>query len=82
MLGWNEKIFPIVQEFDNYVGAGSTLTLVNTLDVEEREVRTSIGLEYFLAREAVLFTRYEHTDFSSDQPASDYVDDEIRVLAR
>lgn len=52
------------------------------IDVEEREVRTSIGLEYFLAREAVLFTRYEHTDFSSDQPASDYVDDEIRVGMR
>jgi ion channel POLLUX/CASTOR len=37
VLGWNEKIFPIVQEFDNYVGKGSTLTLVNGIDVEKRK---------------------------------------------
>jgi ion channel POLLUX/CASTOR len=36
VLGWNEKIFPIVQEFDNYVGKGSTLTLVNSVSAEER----------------------------------------------
>lgn len=52
------------------------------LDIAEREVRTALGLEYFLAREAVLFTRYQHTDFRSDQPASDYVDDEVRVGVR
>lgn len=52
------------------------------IDVEEREVRTSLGVEYFLAREAVLFTRYQHTDFRSDQPASDYVDNELRVGMR
>jgi len=37
ILGWNEKIFPIIQEFDNYVGAGSTLTLVNSLDKKAHE---------------------------------------------
>ncbi len=37
VLGWNEKLFPIVQEFDNYVGAGSSLTLVNSVDTERRE---------------------------------------------
>ncbi len=37
VLGWNEKLFPIVQEFDNYVGAGSTLTLVNAIDQTRRE---------------------------------------------
>jgi len=36
ILGWNEKIFPIVKEFDAYVGAGSTLTLVNGIDAETR----------------------------------------------
>jgi hypothetical protein len=39
ILGWNEKLFPIVQEYDNYVGEGSTLTLVNSLSQEERETR-------------------------------------------
>jgi ion channel POLLUX/CASTOR len=36
VLGWNEKIFPILQEFDTYVGAGSRVTLVNVLSEEER----------------------------------------------
>jgi hypothetical protein len=36
ILGWNEKVFPIVEEYDNYVGPGSTLTLVNALDVAAR----------------------------------------------
>ncbi len=36
ILGWNEKIFPIVQEFDNYVGPHSTLTMVNSIDAERR----------------------------------------------
>lgn len=37
VLGWNEKVFPIVQEFDSYVGPGSRLTMVNSLEAEERE---------------------------------------------
>lgn len=37
ILGWNEKIFPIMEEFDNYVGPGSTLTLVNQVPEAERE---------------------------------------------
>ncbi|RYZ68178.1 MAG: hypothetical protein EOP08_01145, partial [Proteobacteria bacterium] len=36
ILGWNEKIFPILQEYDNYVGEGSTLTLVNQVPEAER----------------------------------------------
>jgi ion channel POLLUX/CASTOR len=36
VLGWNEKIFPILQEFDTYVGPGSAVTLVNALPAEER----------------------------------------------
>ena len=39
ILGWNEKIFPIIQEFDNYVGPGSTLTLVNSLDKKAHEAQ-------------------------------------------
>lgn len=36
VLGWNEKIFPIIEEFDNYVGSGSSITLVNPLAEDER----------------------------------------------
>jgi hypothetical protein len=37
VLGWNSKIFPILEEFDNYVGPGSTITLVNSLPEEEQK---------------------------------------------
>jgi ion channel POLLUX/CASTOR len=37
VLGWNPKIFPIMKEFDDYVAEGSTLTLVNSLTVEDRD---------------------------------------------
>ena len=36
ILGWNSKLFPIIEEFDAYVGAGSTLTLVNAKPEAER----------------------------------------------
>jgi hypothetical protein len=36
VLGWNEKIFPIINEFDNYVGPGSTMTLVNAIPEAQR----------------------------------------------
>jgi ion channel POLLUX/CASTOR len=38
ILGWNPKLFPIIEEFDAYVGAGSTLTLVNGKPEAERMV--------------------------------------------
>ena len=36
ILGWNNKIFPIIEEFDNYVGPGSSVTLVNAMPQNER----------------------------------------------
>jgi hypothetical protein len=36
ILGWNPKLFPIIEEFDAYVGPGSTLTLVNGKPEAER----------------------------------------------
>ena len=37
ILGWNAKIFPILEEFDNYVGEGSSVTLVNSIPLDERQ---------------------------------------------
>ncbi|MCC6995216.1 MAG: hypothetical protein IT370_11460 [Deltaproteobacteria bacterium] len=37
ILGWNEKIFPIMEEFDNYVGPGSSVTIVCQMAVEEQQ---------------------------------------------
>ncbi len=45
ILGWNEKIFPILQEFDTYVGKGSVVTLVNVLPEDERKADLEQKLE-------------------------------------
>ncbi len=37
ILGWNEKVFPIITELENYVGEGSTVTMVCSLPEEERK---------------------------------------------
>lgn len=37
VLGYNEMLFPILKEFDSYVGPGSTVTLINSVSLEERE---------------------------------------------
>ncbi|MEO7093816.1 MAG: hypothetical protein ABI175_11235 [Polyangiales bacterium] len=37
ILGWNAKIFPILEEYDNYVGEGSSVTLVNSIPLDERQ---------------------------------------------
>ena len=42
VLGWNNKIFPILAEFDNYVGPGSTITLLNNVPEEERQRQLAV----------------------------------------
>ncbi len=37
VLGYNEKLFPILKEFDSYVGPGSTVTLINSVSLDDRE---------------------------------------------
>lgn len=50
--------------------------------IEEQEWRTTLGLEYFVSREFILFGRYQHIAFDSNQAASDYHVDEARVGLR
>lgn len=50
--------------------------------IDDKEWVASLGLEYFLNREVVLFGRYEHTDFDGVGTTSDYTGDEIRVGVR
>ncbi len=52
------------------------------VDIDENEWRGTIGLEYFLAREAVLFGRYVHTRLESTEPQGSYTSDEIRLGVR
>lgn len=52
------------------------------IDIDETEFAFGLGLDYYLRREAVLFSRYEHTIFRSDFAGSNYESDEIRIGLR
>jgi hypothetical protein len=50
--------------------------------LEESDLRTTIGAEYFVNREIILFGRYQHIAFESNQAQSDYHIDEFRLGVR
>jgi hypothetical protein len=50
--------------------------------IEESALTSFIGGEYYASPELVLFTRYEHLSYASNQVNSDYESDEIRVGVR
>lgn len=63
-------------------GIGGTRRDYAGIDVDETEFTFSLGLEYFLSREVIAFSRYEHTVFRSDFANSDYEADEVRAGVR
>ena len=64
--------------------AGLTYTTQNSEDgiIDEAELRSALGLEYYVNREAVLFGRYTHTSFDAIDTTSDYDADEVKVGLR
>lgn len=50
--------------------------------IEEQDVRTTLGLEYFVNRETILYSNYIHSNFYSNTPGEDYSSDEVRVGIR
>ena len=50
--------------------------------IDETELRATLGLEYHLNREAMLFSRYAHTSFDAVGAASDYESDEVKIGLR
>ena len=64
--------------------AGLTYSTQDSQDgiIDENELRTTLGLEYFANRETVLFGRYGHTSFESTDGLTDYDADEIKVGVR
>jgi hypothetical protein len=56
----------------DFVGAGIT----------ENQSTAAVGVDYYLNPWAVLFTRYEHTDFQSSQPDSSYTIEEVQAGVR
>lgn len=64
--------------------AGVAYTTQDSQDgiIDESEVRTTLGLEYFVSPEAVLFGRYMHSNFDAVGSGSDYDADEVHVGVR
>ncbi len=64
--------------------AGITYATQDSQDglIDESEVRSTLGLEYFLNREVALLGRYAHTNFDAVGAASDYTSDEVRFGMR
>lgn len=59
--------------------AGLSYATQNSQDglIDEREIRATLGLEYYLNRETVLFGKYAHTDLNAVSKESDYASDEV-----
>jgi hypothetical protein len=58
-----------------------TRSFVGT-DISDEQFSAGVGTEYYLNPWAVLFTRYQHTDFQSSQPQSSYLVDEVQAGLR
>jgi hypothetical protein len=50
--------------------------------ITEDQFTAGTGVEYFMNQWAVLFARYQHTDFQSTQPASSYTVEEVQAGVR
>lgn len=53
-----------------------------SLPLEETELTAALGAEYFVNREIILFSRYQHIAFDSNAAASDWHSDDVRVGVR
>jgi hypothetical protein len=52
------------------------------LPLKEEEARTTLGLEYFANRNIILYGRYQHIAFDSNEANSSYSADDVRVGVR
>lgn len=64
--------------------AGLTYTTQDSGDgvIDEAELRSALGLEYYATPETILFGRYAHTTFNAVGSASDYDNDEVHLGVR
>jgi hypothetical protein len=65
-------------------GASVTYTLnpYDGVPIQERELTTELGLDYYIGRDIILSARYQHVDFQSSAPVSDYTADIGRISLR
>lgn len=52
------------------------------VSIDENEFRSSLGFEYFVDREWILFGRYEHIEYASSEPNGDWDSDDVRLGVR
>jgi hypothetical protein len=67
------------------VGTAGIKYTVNPYDgvsIDERDLTAELGLDYYVGRSAILYARYQHTEFQSTAPASDYSADIVRIGVR
>jgi hypothetical protein len=64
--------------------AGIAYTTLDSQDgiIDEREWRSTLGLEYFLNSDAIVFSNYAHTDYDAIGSDSDFSADEVFVGIR
>ncbi len=59
-----------------------TLNPYDGVAIDERDLTAELGLDYYVGRYAILYARYQHTDFESTAPGSDYSVDIVRAGVR
>lgn len=67
------------------IGSAGIRYAVNPYDgipTEERTLTAEAGLDYYIGRNIILFARYQHIDFASSAPGSDYAADIARIGVR
>jgi hypothetical protein len=67
------------------IGVASIKYTVNPYDavyINERDLTTEVGFDYYLGRDAIIFARYQHIDFHSTVAGSNYADDIVHVGLR
>lgn len=63
-------------------GVRYTVSPYDGIFLEEHELMAELGFDYYLGRDVILFGRYQHIDFETTTPASDYTADIVRVGMR
>ena len=63
-------------------GIKYTVNPYEAVSINERELATEAGFDYYLNRDAIIFARYQHIDFHSTVGGSTYSDDIVHVGLR
>jgi hypothetical protein len=63
-------------------GIKYTVNPYDGVSINERDLTTELGFDYFLNRNAIIFARYQHIDFRSTVAGSDYAADIVHVGLR